>query len=85
MTDEQAERLIHTLREHGNQLGSNLAFLKTFMDRLQQEQREFLAEQHKATEKAQKNATRAAIASAVAAVAAAAAAVIQAWDAVKTP
>lgn len=73
------------IAEHGNQLGENIVHLKRFLERLQNEQHDFLAEQRKITEKAQKSANTAAIFSAVAAVAAAVAAIVQAWDAFVTP
>lgn len=79
------ENLTDAIREHGNQLGENLAYLKRFLDAQQERQQAFLAEQRKASDKAQANAQRAAIWSAVAAVAAAVAAGLQAYDAWITP
>lgn len=85
MKDDHADKLIDTVREHGNQLSTNLGFLKHFLARLQREQHEFLAEQRQASDRAQKSANRAAIFSAIAAGAAALAAIVQAWDAIKSP
>ena len=83
MNDEQAKLLIHAVQGHGDQLGDNLVLLKRFMQGLQKDQQQFLAEQRAASDTAQTRANRAALWSAVAAIAAALAAIVQAYVAVR--
>jgi hypothetical protein len=76
VTEEQ-ETVAGAIREHGNQMGTNLVFLKKFLEGQRQLQEDFLRAQSSASEKLQVRATRAAVWSAVAAIAAAVAAVVQ--------
>jgi hypothetical protein len=78
VTDEQVTRLVDAVREHGNQFGGNLVHLKRFMERLQNEQQQFLAEQRAASDAAQEKANQTARSSAIAARGAAIAAVVAA-------
>ncbi|HET9811713.1 MAG TPA: hypothetical protein VFP53_08470 [Sphingomicrobium sp.] len=78
MSTERKEEIADAIREHGNQLGSNLVYLKTFLEGQRKLQAEFLADQSRKNEKIQSRATRAAVWSAVAAIAAAVAAILQA-------
>jgi hypothetical protein len=82
MTNEQFERLVSAVQTHGDQLGGNLVHLKRFLERLQQDEQAFLAEQRAASDKAQDKAHRTAIFSAIAAAAAAIAALLQAYTAI---
>jgi hypothetical protein len=81
MIDEQVDRLVKAVNEHGDQLGGNLVHLKRFLDAQRKAQQKFLAEQRDASDKAQMRASRAAMFSAVAAVIAACAAIAQAYAA----
>lgn len=78
MTDEQFDRLERAIVEHGNQLGTNLAYLKRFLDDQRQAQEYFWADQHAAMEKHQDKMLAAARWSAAAATAAVVATLIAA-------
>jgi hypothetical protein len=84
VNDDQIERLVGAAATHGDQLAGNLVHLKRFLERKQEEQQAFLAEQRALSDKAQDKAHRTAMWSAIAAGAAAVAAIIQAVDAVLT-
>lgn len=81
MIDDQVERIVKAVNEHGDQLGGNLVHLKRFLDAQREAQQKFLAEQRDASDKAQMKASRAAMFSAVAAGIAACAAIAQAYAA----
>lgn len=83
VTDDQIDRIVEAVVGHGNQLGGNLVHLKRFLERLQQEQHQFLAEQRAASDAAQKKAHWTAVFSAIAAGAAALAAGLQAYAALR--
>jgi phage portal protein BeeE len=85
MNDDNEETIATAIREHGNQLGSNLVYLKAFLRSLQERQQQFLKEQREASDKAQAVARWSAVFSAVAAIAAAIATIILAIDAYRTP
>jgi hypothetical protein len=80
MADEQLDRPVEAVHSHGDQLGGNLVHLKRFLERLQNEEQTFLAEQRAASDAAQKSAHRTEMFSAVAAGAAAMAALFQAYS-----
>ena len=81
MTDAQFDRLVNALQGHGDQIGGNLVHLKRFLERLQQQDQTFLAEQRAASERAQDKAHRTSMFAAIAAGAAALAAISQAYAA----
>ena len=78
------DRLVKAIEGHGDQLGGNLVYLKVFLQKQQNEQQAFMAEQREASDRAQATAHRAALFSAIAAGAAAIAAILQAYDALST-
>jgi ABC-type transporter Mla subunit MlaD len=82
MKQEQSDSVVEAILAHGDQLGGNLVHLKRFLQRLQNEQRDFLREQRLASDVAQTTANRSARWSAMAAVAAALAAFVQAGSSV---
>jgi hypothetical protein len=77
VNEDPKEAVADAIREHGNQLGKNIAFLKIFLDNQRQLQADFLSAQADASERLQRRATRAAVWSAIAAIAAAVAAILQ--------
>ena len=85
MNESEPESIANAVREHGNQLGNNLAHLKRFLKAQREEQQAFLSEQRELSDKALGKATAAAIWSAVAAGAAALATIVLAIDAYLTP
>lgn len=90
MTEDQSEKLVNAIIGHGDSVGGNLVYLKSFlqvrqedqqafMEKLQQDQQTFLTQQREASDKAQATAHRAAKFSAFAAGAAAVAALLSAY------
>lgn len=59
MRDEQADRLIEAVVEHGNQLGRNMVHLKRFSEKQNEDQEGFLADLQSQNSELQKQAVRA--------------------------